>query len=149
MATEKYIVGAIATLLSTELNSLANNSLAIGAAYNNVQAGGGGDGYTLCDLELVVTFGTAPTANTGVSLWLLAAPDGTNYEDGVDGTTTPARTPDVVFPIRVITTTQRITRRVWLPWGIVRPLAKNDGSGVAMVMTGNTIRIRPVSSAGV
>src|SRR4051812_13004672 len=101
--TEKYTLGSIATLLSTGLNSLANNSLAVSSAYDNTQGGGGGDGYTLCDLELVVTFGTNPTANTGVSVWFLAVPDGTNYEDG-DASTTPARAPDVVFPLRAVTT---------------------------------------------
>lgn len=146
--TEKYALGSIATLLSTGLNSLANNSLAVSAAYDNTQGGGSGDGYTLCDLELVVTFGTAPTANTGVSVWFLAGPDGTNYEDG-DSSTTPARLPDVVFPLRAVTTAQRINRRVWLPWGLPKALLKNDGTGQAMASSGNTLKIRPVTRQGV
>jgi hypothetical protein len=144
MSTEKYLLGSQATLLSTELNSLANNGTALGSAFNNTVAGGGGDGYTLCDVELVVTYGVAPTASTGVSLWFLSTQDGTNYEDG-DNSTTPGRVPDVVFPLRAVTTAQRINRRVALPWGNFKPLAKNDGTGQAMAASGNTIKIRPVT----
>jgi hypothetical protein len=150
MATEVYVLGTTATLLSTELNALANNALAVGAAYNNVQGGGGGGGYTLCEIELVVTFGTAPTANTGLSVWFLAAVDGTNYEDGTDGTTTPGRGADLVIgPVRAVTTGQRIARRLMLPWGTWKPLLKNDGTGQTFAATGNTLKIRPAAYQGV
>lgn len=145
--TEKYLLGSISTLLSTGLNSLANNSLAISSAFDNTQ-GQTGDGYTLCDVELVVTFGTAPTANTGVSVWFLGAPDGTNYEDG-DASTTPGRMPDAVFPLRAVTTAQRIVQRVALPAGLFKALAKNDGTGQSMAASGNTLKIRPVTRQGV
>lgn len=145
--TEKYLLGGQSTLLSTELNSLANNILAIGSAYDNTQ-GQAGDGYNLCDLELVVTYGTAPGTSTGVSFWFLTTQDGTNYEDG-DALTTPARLPDCVFPLRAVTTAQRIVRRVMLPWGKFKPLAKNDGTGQSMSGSGNTIKIRPIARQGV
>jgi hypothetical protein len=145
--TEKYLLGSQTTLLSTELNSLANNGTALGAAFDDT-VGQAGDGYTLCDVELVVTYGVAPTANTGVSLWFLGTQDGTNYEDG-DGSTTPGRAPDVVFPLRAVTTAQRVIRRVWLPWGKWKPLAKNDGTNQAMAATGNTVKIRVVTTSGV
>jgi len=145
---EKFLLGSQATLLSTELNSLANNTTALGSAFDNTVGAGGGDGYTLCDLELVVTYGTNPTANTGVSFWFLLSEDGTNYEDG-DNSTTPGRMPDVVFPLRAVTTAQRIIRRVMCPWGKWKPLAKNDGTGQAMSSSGNTIKIRPVTREAV
>jgi len=85
--TEKYLLGSQSNLLTTELNSLANNGTAIGSAYDNT-VGQTGDGYALCDLEIVCTYGSAPTANTGVSFWFIGTQDGTNYEDG-DGSTTP------------------------------------------------------------
>jgi hypothetical protein len=141
--TEKYALGAQTTLLSTGLNSLANNAQAISAAFDNTQ-GQTGDGYTLCDLELVVTYGGAPTANTGVSVWLVGSQDGSNYEDG-DASVTPARLPDVVFPLRAVTTAQRVIRRVWLPWGLVKAVLRNDGTGQAMAASGNTLKIRPVT----
>lgn len=141
-STATYLTGTLATLLDTQLNALPNNALAVGGAYT---AGGG---YLMAQLELYVTFGTAPTANTGVSVWFLRAIDGTNYEDGADGATTPARLPDVVFPLRAVTTAQRITRRVTLPAGTWRPLLKNDGTGVALAASGNTLRIVPLTYQG-
>lgn len=146
---EKYLLGTYASLATTELNSLANNAAAAaGSAYNNVIGGGGGDGYTLCDLELQVTFGTNPTANTGVTVWLLGSADGTNYEDG-SSSVTPARLPDAVFPVRAVTTAQRINRRVWCPWGLFKALVRNDGTGQAFAATGNILSIRPVTREAV
>ena len=147
--TEKYLLGSIATLLSTELNSLANNGLAVMASpFNNTQGGGGGDGYPLCDLELVVTFGTGPTIGQ-ISVWTLKAPDGTNYEDGADGTTTPTRQPDYVFGVANRTTAQRTVKPVWAPWGNARFLIKNDGTGQALAASGNTLKIVPATRQGV
>jgi hypothetical protein len=148
VSVEKYKLGTAATLLSTGLDALANNALAPAAAYNNVQAGGGGDGYTECDLELVVSFASAPAAASGVSVWFLGAPDGTNYEDG-DASTTPARAPDAVLPLRAVTGAQRVNRRVWLPWGSPKALLKNDGTGQAFGATGNTLKVRPVTREAV
>ena len=141
--TRKQLLGSQSTLLSTGLNSLANNSLAISSALDNTQ-GQAGDGYILCDLELVVTYGTAPSANTGVSVWFLQSQDGTNYEDG-DASTTPGKAPDIVFPLRAVTTAQRIIRRVLLPEGLSKALLKNDGTGQALAASGNTLKIRPVT----
>ncbi len=144
MPVLKWKLGSATTLLSTGLNSLANNSLALSAAFDNTQ-GQTGDGYMLCDLELTVTYGTAPTANTACAVWFLAALDGTTYETG--GTsTTPSRMPDVVFPLSAVTTQQIITRRVWLPWGLFKALLKNDGTGQAMASSGNTLKIKPVTT---
>lgn len=144
---EKFLLGSQTSLITTGFNSLANNSLAISPAFDNT-IGQTGDGYTLCDLELVVTFGTNPTANTGVSIWFLSTQDGTNYEDG--GTsTTPARAPDCVIPVAVSTSAQRIIVRTLLPWGLLKALAKNDGTGQAFASSGNTLKIRPVTREAV
>lgn len=145
--TEKYLLGTQTTLLSTELNSLANNALGLGPAFDNTQAAAG-DGYTLCDVELAVTYGTAPAANTGVSVWLLGSQDGTTYEDGSTAIT-PARLPDLVFPLRAVTTAQRIVRRVVLPFGKFKALGKNDGTGQSMAASGNTLKVRPVTKQAV
>jgi hypothetical protein len=135
---QTYLSGTIATLIDTGLNALANNALAAGSAYT---AGGG---YLLAELELVVTYGTAPTASTGVSVWLLRSIDGTNTEDG-SSSVTPARAPDVVFPLRAVTTAQRIVRRVVIPPGNWTPLLKNDGTGQAFAATGNTLKVLPLT----
>jgi hypothetical protein len=140
--TTKYLVGSIATLMSTGLNTLANNALVLGSAYDNST-----DLYPMAELEFAQTtaFGTAPTANTGLSIWFLRAPDGTNYEDGGTGLT-PSRPPDRVIPLEAQNSTaQRITVLVAIPPGTFKPLLKNDGTGQAFPATGNTLKIRPVT----
>jgi len=70
--------------LSTELNSLANNTMsALGPAL-------GADGSAqdlMGDVELVVTYGTAPTAGSVVDVYAVPAVDGTNYADTPTATT--------------------------------------------------------------
>lgn len=141
--TERWLLGTQTTVISTAANSLANNTNVAGSVYDNT-AGAAGDGYTLCDVELVVTFGTAPTAGTGVSVWFLQSSDGTSYEDG-SASVTPARAPDLVLPVRAVTTAQRIVRQAVLPWGLLTPLLRNDGTGQAFAASGNTLKIRPVT----
>ena len=149
MPVEKWKIGGTNTqLLNTELNSLANNTNALqSGTYSNTQ-GGTGDGYTLCDLELVCSFSVAPTANTGISVWFLSTIDGSNFEDG-SSSVTPGRLPDCVFPVRAVTGTQRITRRVLLPWGTLKALARNDGTGQSLGASGQSLTVRPVTREGV
>ena len=136
--TATYVSGSIATLISTGLNTLTNNSLAAGSADS---AGGG---YLLAELELVVTFGTNPTANTGVSIWFLRSVDGSNTEDG-GSSLTPARPPDLTIPVEVTTSAQRIIRRCLIPPGTFTPLLKNDGTGQSFASSGNTLKILPLT----
>jgi hypothetical protein len=144
MAYEAFLQGTIATLLSTGMDSLANNALVAGSAYDNTQGGSGGLGYVLGEFELVVTFGTAPSANSVIALWLLSRPDGTNYEDG-GASLTPARAPDVTFPIRAVTTAQRVVIIAPLRPGLFTPLVKNDATGQAFAASGNTVKVRPLT----
>lgn len=143
MSKTQYLLGSQTTVLSTGLNSLANNSLAISSEYDNTESATG-DGYLLVDIELVVTYGSNPTANTACSIWILQSQDGTNFEDG-GASLTPARIPDVVLPLRAVTTEQRIIKRVVLPQGKLKILLKNDGTGQAMASSGNTVKIRPTT----
>ncbi len=114
--------------------------------FDNTQ-GATGDGYTLCDVQITTGTVTALTAGTTFDLWFLQSQDGSTYEDG--GTSvTPARLPDISFPVRAVTTAQKIIRRTWLPWGKLTPLLKNN-TGQTMAATGNTVKIRPVTRQGV
>lgn len=139
-ANTTQLRGTLDTALSTELNSLANNSLAIKASVLTLASAQ----YLLAEVELVVTFGVTPTANTGISVWFLREVDGTNYEDG-SASITPARAPDVVLPIRAVTSAQRITVQCMIPPGSFYPLLKNDGTGQAFAASGNTLKIRPIT----
>jgi hypothetical protein len=136
--TQNWSRGTADTVLTTELNSLANNSNAVkSSAVAPTSAG-----YTLVEVELYVTFGVAPTANTGVSVWFLREVDGSNFEDG-SASITPTRTPDVVFGVRATTNAQRLIKTCVLPPGSFKPLVRNDGTGQAFSASGNVLKIRP------
>lgn len=135
--TTTQVSGTLQAVLSTELDSLANNALAPGSAITLTSAG-----YLLAEVELAVTFGVAPAASTGCSVWFLRAIDGADYEDG-GASLTPARTPDLVIPVLASTSAQRITRRCSLPPGNFKVLLKNDGTGQALAASGNTLKILP------
>lgn len=138
--TTTQLRGTTQNALTTELNSLANNALAISAAVITVTSGG----YLSVEVEGVFTFGVAPTANTGLSVWFLREIDGTNYEDG-SASITPARAPDLVIPVRAVTTAQRVSIPLSLPPGNFFALLKNDGTGQALAASGNTLKIRPTT----
>jgi hypothetical protein len=144
MATVKNIAGTITTVLSTGLNSLANNSNVISSA---ITLSTGEPGYRWGEWELyIASSAAAMTANTAFSGWIIQALDGTNDEDG--GTSvTPARTPDIVFPVRAVSTAQRMTTFSQLPTGSFKLLLRNDGTGQTIASSGNTLKVRPMTES--
>jgi len=145
----KFLLGSQTSVLTTELNSIASNGFtAASAAFNNT-VGQTGDGYVLCDVEGVFTFGANPTANTAVVLWFLMAADGTNYENTPTASITLGRAPDVVLPVTAGQTGTRVTRRILCPWGLFKAVAKNDGTGQTLAASGNTVKIRPITIEGI
>lgn len=138
--TQQWSRGTIDTVMSTELNSLANNSNVVkGSAVSLTSAQ-----YALAEVELYVTFASAPTGNTGVSIWFLREVDGSNYEDG-GSSITPPRNPDIVLPVRSTSLAQRIIKTCVLPAGTFKPLVRNDGTGQAFTSSGHTLKIRPLT----
>jgi len=134
---------AIEGIATASLNSMASNTNVLGGAIT-VTTGEGG--YRLCEAELLVTFGTNPTANTSFCAWLLREIDGTNYEDG--GTSvTPTRPPDLIFTVRAVTTAQRLISVCDLPPGTFKVLLRNDGTGQSIASSGNTLKIRPLTES--
>jgi len=78
MASVKWAAGTLTSLLTTQLNSLASGSLtALGAEFDNTSGL-----YLFGDFQLDVTFASAPTVNTPVTLYLVPEPDGSNYNFG-------------------------------------------------------------------
>lgn len=129
----------IDSVMTTELNSLANNSRAISAAK-------GGDATAAAlfgDWELAVTFGTAPTLDAQISLFLVPSVDGTNYADG-DASIRPA--PNLYvgsFYVRNVTSAQRMAiRDVPMPPGLYKAVILNE-SGQAFPASGSTLKVRP------
>lgn len=138
--TQKWARGTADTLLSTELNSVNNNSNAIKSSSVTLTT----ESYVLAEVELRVQFGGTPTANTAVSVWFLREVDGTNFEDG-SVSITPARNPDVVIPVRATSNVQRIIKSCILPAGSFIPLIRNDGTGQSFAASGNTLKVRPLT----
>lgn len=131
--------GTLDTVLSTELNSMANNALVISSEITLTN-----QNYLLAEMEFFISsMGGVPTANTAFIGWFLRALDGTNYSDG--GTSVqPARRPDFLFTLRAVSTAQRlIARGVYLPPGLLKVLLKNDGTGQALAASGNLLKIKP------
>lgn len=150
--TEQWVLGTAATLMSTELNALASSATAgaiSAATYNNVQGGGGGNGYTRGRLQLDLGTTTAMTAGTAVNVWFLRQnAAGTGYEYG-SASALPARAPDVIFAVPAATPpTELVTTVDELPPGIFLTLI-NQQTGVTWAATGNTLTLIPYTPQGV
>lgn len=84
MPTIKYEAPtSVATLLSTELNSLANGSNKLSAAISNDAAG---ELYLYADFEMYVPTSSSRGSNARVDMYILIELDGTNYTTGGDST---------------------------------------------------------------
>jgi hypothetical protein len=96
----------------------------------------------LADIELVWSFGVAPTANTVLSIHLLWAQDGTNYEEGAgDGTTLTAPLPGTqvgqVNPPADTGTHRRLFQGLPLAPYKFKTLAYNQNTGQTATVTVN------------
>ena len=126
----------VTTVLSTELNSLgAGAASALGTAYDN-----GTNLFLYGAFQVDVTFGTGPTADTTLDLYLVPALDGTNY---ADGSTTVAAQNNAVggYTMRAVTTEQRLTI-----WGILLPPCKFkmqlfNNTNQGMPASGSTVKM--------
>jgi len=137
MATTKHkaYTAAIASALTTELNALANGSAtAASSAIDNTSALD-----LFMDLTLTVaTQGGSRSTGATVSVYLVPALDGTNYDDV---TTTTAELV-AVFPLDAATTARQATRRdVPIPPGLFKLFALNS-TGQALAASGSLVEYR-------
>lgn len=132
--------GAIASILTTQLNSLANNAnSALSAAIDNTTAL---DIY--CDLTLTIaTQASARTAGAIVSVFLVQALDGTNY-DAVHETTAERV---ATFTLDAAVTARQLSRRFISPPPGLCGLFVRNGTGQAFPASGNILEIRFYSLA--
>jgi len=145
MATIKYEAGSIQTLASTELNSLASGSGALGAEYDN-----GTNLYLWGLFELAVDFVSAPAAGGLVDIYLIPAPDGTNYVDNTTGASeyAPTTTYASAFPIQATANAQRVSLGLGGPVKVELPPTKFkvfviNNTNQAFPASGSTIKMVP------
>lgn len=140
--------GTLTTLLSTELNSLSSGSFSsVSSAQDNVYAGtpNNFDGYFLADIMLnLAAYTGTPAAGSYIGVWFIPAIDGSAYDNSGS---TIAIGPDVIIPVDALASgpLQRTVRNIWVPCGKFKTLAQNNGLGLALAASGNTIKVRPVS----
>ena len=131
-------------LLSTHLNSLANNAIATGVPFSNTT-----NQYLMANLELFVNFTSGPTASTAVSVWFLQNVFGSGYEAGAPGVT-PVRLPDAVIPVFPNANSgQRLATTCLIPPGEFIPCLKNDGTGQAFGGANNYLAVKPFTYTNV
>lgn len=129
---------SIVSVLTTELNSLANATMSANSATQDQDA----IRHNFADFELVVTYGTAPIAGQRVLLFILPSLDGTNF-----ATSNIEMLSNLVgeFLLDDATTLQRlILRNIILPPVDFQVALYND-SGQAMAATANTLKMRRYS----
>ena len=140
MASVKWEEGSVTTVMSTDLNALADDANNIGGVIDNTT-----DLFVFDDYELhTAALGYTPTAGAVIELYILASiDDGTTYEDGSDSITPPSSALMGVFNLRASTAAQtHIIRQVYIPANKFKLLVINK-AGAALAATGNTLRRRP------
>ncbi len=131
----KLSADAITTLMTTELDSLANGSAsALGTAYANQT-----NLNEFGDFELTVTFGGNATVDTTVDLYLVPATDGTNYNDG-SSSVQPANFYRGSWVMRATTAHKLTIHGVILPPVPFKVLVLN-GSGQNFPASGSTVKM--------
>jgi len=137
--------GTLTTLLSTELNSVGNNAYStLGAAFNNVFATLNFQGYPLADIMLnLAAYTGTPVVGSYIGVWFIPAIDGANYDNA--GTTISVG-PDAIIPVDALASgPYQRTITCKLPFGLFKTLAYNNGTGITLAASANTIKIRPKS----
>lgn len=99
-----------ANLLTTELNALAAGSRS--AAGTELANQTNLDQYG--KLEVTVDFVSAPAANGYFNVYMVTAPNGTNYEDGSNTIDPGTHTLVAIIPVRADSAAQRLASSVFM-----------------------------------
>lgn len=142
MAAEKWLQstrsGNPISVLTTELNSLTTTGSAItGSAIDNDT-----DLDIYADFELVITYGTGPTAGSAIELYIVRTVDGTNFEDAsTTGPIVPQGGFVGAFILRSVTTAQRmIIPGVPIPPRDFHVMVVAKTTGQTAAASGNTLK---------
>lgn len=138
MASIKLATTSASTVITTGLNSLADDANAISSELNNAT-----NLYLFDDVELyTAALGYSPSAGAAIELYLVEALDGTNYEDGDASIDPPSTNLVGVFLLRSTTSAQRhVIRQVSLPPTKYKYVIINK-SGGALAASSNTLKVK-------
>lgn len=142
----KLQAGTATTLMSP--NSIASDgyiSMTSPASYNNT-IGQTGDGYTRCIFELVLAYGSAPSANAAAYLWLRQSIDGTNFATAPSSSVNVGP-PQVTFAIPAATAS-RLLATGWCPAGVFTATLQLAGTGQTSSGSGNTLKVYQFTPQG-
>lgn len=141
--TLKYTAeGSIETVASTQLNSLSNNSYALGVVVSNADIDL--ERFPMGEIEVYVA--AQPGARTGGKVSLLIAPsvDGTNYPDILLGSLAAAYV-HMEWTLDAAATARRLTvTDIKLPPGYFKVGLINE-TGYAFAGANNTVKLRRYS----
>jgi len=136
MSEERYgEMAAVTTLLSSELDSLANDANVVSTEISTVENGRHKNIMFLLSLASVDL--TAQT-NPCVEIYLLGRYDGTNYVDG-STTVTPECVPNAVIPLRTVSGAQIVGTGSLRTHPITQKVLIRNKTGVAFAATGTTL----------
>lgn len=142
MATIKFkAVSTEANLLTTELDSLANNTLCtVGAEYSAA------NNELFCNLKLIVAAqGSARSAGASIYVWLVPESNG----DYSDVTEQCLGAPNHIFSLDASTTARTlVVSNILLPNSTFKPILKNS-TGQALASSGNSLEIEYYSQESV
>lgn len=144
MGNSTYIAPAVQgteTLMSTDLNSLANDAVNVGAVLPDNTS----NRYFYAEFELVLaSVDLSAQINPGVELYLVPSYDGTNYADvGTDASTTVYPPAQYLVAVLGVAETSAAHRAV-SPHIMIDPLKYTpvviNKTGVALAASGNTLK---------
>jgi hypothetical protein len=134
---------SIVSVLTTELNSISNNAMsaASGAIDNDTNL----DMYV--DIEVLLA-ALSPAAGAFIALYILEAPDGTNYpaQSAADLRLTTSQLLCVIPVGTTSSTAQRVVaRNILIPPGKFKIVLDNQ-TGVSLASSGNTVKFLPYNT---
>jgi hypothetical protein len=124
------------------LKALANNGQKISNEIDSTSTR-----LMYADFDLLTKFGTNPSAGGYVAMYFIQSVDGTNYADGDDSVAPPASAWVGNFPVRAVTTAQRVAlRNILIPATKFKVLLVNkSGQAMSNVDNENVLSYRPYS----
>lgn len=144
-ATTHKAYETIASLLTTELNTLANDTF---CSISAAQGADGTGGPLKGDFELVLASGRTSGGNTtAADLYIVPSADGTNYQDTPSSTVPAADCYAGTFTCATGTGAVRaVLKNIDLPPGLWKAIVVNR-AGAAWAASANTLKVRAHSIA--